>query len=103
MVRAYNVALARRAATLQREGEVRLGTMGKGQVAVEEVIVTRAGMLAGKRIREIRWPHDCVVATIRRGGEVLIPNGDTIIEAGDRLVVVVEPDGAEQVRRMGGR
>lgn len=101
MIRAYNVALARRTTERHREQQVRLGTVGR--VTVEEVIVERGARLAGLRIREVAWPEDCVVATIRRGSEVLIPNGGTILETGDRLVLVAEPEAIDQVRQMSVR
>ena len=40
---------------------------------------------------------------VRRGGEILIPSGDTVLEAGDRLSIVGEADGIQAVRtRFGG-
>ena len=39
---------------------------------------------------DIKWPKDTLVKMIRRGSEEIIPNGQTIIVAGDMLVLAVD-------------
>jgi Trk K+ transport system NAD-binding subunit len=41
-----------------------------------------------------------VIATLRRGRQVLIPHGNTVLKAGDVLAVVVEGEARETVRGM---
>ena len=48
-------------------------------------------------MREVHWPDGGLIASVRRGGDVFIPHGDTIIRAGDVLVVVAEGPAREQV------
>lgn len=43
----------------------------------------------GKQIREIPWPRDCLVASLLREERTLTPKGDTVIEAGDQLMVLI--------------
>lgn len=57
-----------------------------------------AAALAGRALKEIAWPDGILVALVRRGGEVLIPGGDTVLMPGDRLAVVGEADGIKAVR-----
>jgi len=54
--------------------------------------------LVGMELREVKWPAGTLVALVRRDGEVLIPNGSTVIQAGDRLSIVGDPDGIQVVR-----
>jgi CIC family chloride channel protein len=98
VVRAYSLALTRRSAMHHRAYQVRLGAFA--DVDVEEVEVRRGSPLAGKRVREITWPHESVVASLRRRGEVIIPHGDTILNAGDLLLIVAEGDAREEVKKM---
>jgi CIC family chloride channel protein len=39
----------------------------------------------GKRVKELTWPDDATLVSIRRGTRVIIPHGDTIIERDDTL------------------
>lgn len=44
--------------------------------------------LCGKHISEISWPDTCLVVSVTRGSDQLIPHGITVIEPGDVLSVV---------------
>lgn len=45
---------------------------------------------AGRRVRAVTWPAGCVIARIRRGADSMSARGDTLIEAGDEVVAVVD-------------
>ena len=98
LVRAYDIALSRRAAIRHRAHQVRLGAVGG--INVEEITVAPQSQAAGKRISELAWPHQSVVASVRRGRRLLIPHGDTVLQKGDVIVVVVEGDAAAQIQKM---
>ena len=53
----------------------------------------------GRPLREIDIPDDCLVAMIRRRGDILVPRGNTVLEPGDRLTIIGEPDGLESIRK----
>lgn len=57
-----------------------------------------AAGLIGLRLKEVDWPHGTLVALLRREGEILIPSGGTELVAGDRLSIVGEADGIQQIR-----
>jgi CIC family chloride channel protein len=100
VVRAYDVALARRTAMRHRAHQVRLGAHVANGVNVEEVTVEADAPCVGQRISQIAWPCDCVIATLRRGQYVLIPHGDTVLKAGDVLVAVVEGEASVGLQRV---
>jgi len=45
------------------------------------------GPLAGRAIKQISWPPGCTVVSVHRGRSVLVPDGSTVLEVGDRLTV----------------
>jgi len=51
----------------------------------------RTESLIGKAMRELRLPEGTLVALIRRGDDVLIPRGNTTLQAGDRITIIGEP------------
>lgn len=53
--------------------------------------------LIGKRLEEIDMPEGCLVAVILRGGRPIVPHGPTMLEEGDRLTILGEPAGLQQL------
>ena len=94
IVRAYERALTRRVAVQQQVQQIRLGTIAGVQV-VEET-VSPGSFADGKSLHEIPWPKDSLIASIRRNTQVLIPHGNTVIQAEDHLTVICK-HGEEEV------
>ncbi len=98
MIKAYNLALTKRAALRHRAQQVRLGAFSG--INVIDVVVEEGSLCENKRVSEVAWPHDAVLASLRRGHQILIPKGDTTLAAGDTLTVVAEEDAREKVRQL---
>ena len=41
-----------------------------------------------KPLKELDLPSSVIIAAIHRGNDVIIPNGDTVIEEDDRLLML---------------
>jgi trk system potassium uptake protein TrkA len=61
----------------------------KGEYSLVEEKVHPTAVAAGKMIREISFPSECVVAAIIRRNKLLIPRGDTVFQPGDEVLAVV--------------
>jgi APA family basic amino acid/polyamine antiporter len=59
----------------------------------------RSESMIGLPIREIPIPEGCLVTWLRRGEEVFIPRGSTVINEGDKLTVIGEPEDIEEFTR----
>jgi CIC family chloride channel protein len=57
-----------------------------------EFTIPAGAVCSGRPLQQIALPPDCILVSIRRGDEVLIPHGDTLLQAGD----VVEIFGLEE-------
>lgn len=99
LVRAYDVALTRRAMARHHVHQNRLDA-STGALSVVEIVIENHSACDGVFVREVNWPHDSVVASVRRGGELLIPHGDTELQAGDALVVVADGEAREAVQKL---
>ena len=44
-------------------------------------------LAAGPRLADLALPDGALAVMVRRGEEYLIPNGDTVLQAGDHLVL----------------
>ncbi len=101
LVRAYDIALSRRAALRHRAHRTRLD-VSTGDLRVEEIEIRPGAPCDRRRVAEVAWPRAAVIASVRRGGELLIPHGDTQLQAGDVVVAVAEGDAAGELRRLCG-
>ena len=100
LVRAYDLALTRRAARRHRHRQVRLDAAQPNEAGVLEVTVAPGAPCDGQRLRDIVWPRDCVVASVRRGRTLIIPRGATELRAGDVLTVVADAPVHDLVRTL---
>lgn len=98
IVRAYDLALTRREQIRHRTHQTHLNTIGG--VNVEKVMVESGSPCVNKRIREVAWPRESIVATVRRGRKIFIPDGDTLLKVGDVLVVVADIELREQIQHL---
>lgn len=100
VIHAYAVATKRRQDMRYSEQQSRLDAVTPEQVEINEVTVEKGSLVDGKLLREIEFPADCLVASVRHNNRVIIPRGDTVIEHGDTLVLVAQGQAVTLVERM---
>lgn len=60
-----------------------------------EVPVVLGSPLTGKLVKDVKWPSNCLIVSLKRGDKEIIPRGNSEICAGDYLIVLVnETDSA---------
>ncbi|QMU56011.1 MAG: amino acid permease [Candidatus Mycalebacterium zealandia] len=57
-----------------------------------------AHSLTGKPLKDSRLPQGCLVALVRRGGQTVVPGPLTILEEGDSVTFVGEPEAIEELK-----
>ena len=98
LIRAYDIALTKRATTRHRANEVRLGAFSGATVI--DLVIRPGAPCAGKHISEVKWPKDTVIATLRRGRRIIVPHGDTLLQADDVLVMVTAGDARDALSQL---
>jgi len=73
---------------MQRESKARLVTF----------TLHRGDAAAGKKLAELSLPQECLLVSIRRGGQTLVPRGATRLLAGDDVVVMAAPSYDDVIR-----
>jgi len=61
----------------------------KGQYSLVEMKVDSMATAAGKAVRDLDLPTECVLTAIIRKGQLVIPRGSTVLEPGDEVLAVV--------------
>ena len=50
--------------------------------------------LSNKKVKDLKWPADTLLAGIKRDGHEFIPNGDTVLKNGDLLIILTDKEKA---------
>ena len=100
IVRAYNLAIARKNEQQQIAEQVRLHNLTGAHVV--DYLIRANAPVDGKPLREITFPPDSVIASIRRGGQLIVPHGGTVLRAGDTITIVASPDSAPAFEQLTG-
>lgn len=53
--------------------------------------------LIGQALMHIQWPPGILVALIHRAGQIIVPSGKTVLEAGDRITILGDPESIRQL------
>jgi trk system potassium uptake protein TrkA len=72
----------------------------RGQYSLVEEKIPPGAQAVGMMIQDLALPEKSVIAVILRHGEVVIPKGNTVLEEGDEILAVVDPQGTDQLARM---
>lgn len=86
IIRAYDLALLRRDEIQDRTKRIQ-ALEQKDDTEFVDIFLAEGDGAVGKTVQEISptLPKDCVLISIERNGHVIIPHGDTMFKAEDRL------------------
>ncbi|MBC8287523.1 MAG: Trk system potassium transporter TrkA [Nitrospinae bacterium] len=70
---------------------------------VMEIGVEEDSFIANKLIGKINFPKGAIIGALLRQGEMLLPNDEVTIEAGDSVIVVALPGTIEKIEKLFGR
>lgn len=84
-----------------RHGRVRgVYSIGDSEAEMIEAEVLTNSPMAGKLIRDVEFPEGVMVGAVRKAQSTTIPNGDTLLEAGDSLVLFALKEDVPTVDRL---
>lgn len=96
IVRAYEVGALRREEARYRVEQMKV--VSDARVQFVEVTLAPDAPAAHKVVAELSIPRGAVFVSIQRGREILIPRGNTQLQAGDTVTVLCESECAEEIR-----
>ena len=73
---------------------------GKGEMQLVKLTVPLDCAIVGRRLAEIPFPQNSVLVAVERSDEISIPNGETTIQGGDRLMALVKNGAGEKLRAL---
>ncbi len=79
---------------------VTLQALKKGKMALVEIELPKEGGVgAGVQIQDLELPEDCVLVSIVRDDDIIIPRGETHLEGGDTVVVLTKVANEKALKR----
>jgi trk system potassium uptake protein len=69
----------------------------KGEYSLVEEKVHPLSPAAGKYLRDLQIPSECVIVAIIRKNQLLIPHGDTVLQPADEVLALVHGTQLEQL------
>ncbi len=70
-----------------------------GKVQIRQVAVTGGSIAAGRAITDLGLPEQSLVVALFRDDEVMVPKGDTLVQAGDQLLMAATSERMPQVEQ----
>jgi len=67
---------------------VNLMSFKRGKLAIVRVDLSEDSPVINKEIKDIVLPQDSVLVSILRGEEVVVPKGNTVLQAGDDIIAL---------------
>ncbi|WP_078696879.1 chloride channel protein [Caloramator quimbayensis] len=89
----YEVLLER----LLSKGTDKIEKECKAKIIIEAP-VCMSSLLEGKKIKDIKWPSSCLLVAIRRGEKEIIPKGNTVMYAGDYIIVLADENNSAAIK-----
>ncbi len=73
-----------------------------GEFSIVEEKVHPNAPVVGKSLKDISLPPECVFVAIMRKGQLIVPHGDTILEAVDEVIALIHSAQAANLARLLG-
>lgn len=79
---------------------VRLMQLKGGKAELIEVTLAPTSPAVDKALVDLAFPRSATVVAIMRDERVMVPNGDTVLRAGDEVMALITEDAEEAVTRL---
>lgn len=84
-------------AFVRRGSVVSVSLLEGAKVQALEIILPEGSRAAGKPLMKVGVPKSCLVGAYVRNGEAHIPDGHSVLEAGDTVILIAEADKAQRI------
>ncbi|MCX7746950.1 MAG: NAD-binding protein [Clostridia bacterium] len=72
--------------------------MKNGKIVMSEVKVSNSSLACNKSLKDINLPKDCILISVIRDEEVIIPNGYTVLHSGDLIISVSSEEDQQELK-----
>ncbi len=83
-----------------RYGLVHLLDLPEERLEIIELVVSDDAPAVGQQVSEITVPEGALIISVLRGGTGFVPRADTVVEAGDEVLVVLDPGLEDEITQL---
>jgi trk system potassium uptake protein TrkA len=83
-----------------RYGLVHLLDLPEERLEIIELVVGEGAEAAGRLVADVTLPDGALIISVLRDGAGFVPKADTVVEAGDEVLVVLDPGLEEDITRL---
>ena len=77
---------------VRKGGIVSVSLLEGAQAEALEIIIGAGSEVEGNALRNIKLPQECLICAIVHNNEAIIPNGDTVLYANDRIILFAKSE-----------
>ena len=66
------------------------------KIIMSEILIDKNYLSVGKKLSEIVFPENAIISCILRNNSMIVPNGNTVIEFGDKLFIISTPENQKE-------
>jgi trk system potassium uptake protein TrkA len=70
---------------------VQLLALEEERLEIIELEVGAGSAAAGRRVQDVLLPDGSLIISVLRGGAGFVPKADSVIEAGDQVLLILDP------------
>lgn len=79
---------------------VHLLDLEEEEIEIIEIRLTSDSPVVGRPVGELDTPDNSLVIAIIRGGRGMVPNASTVLEEGDDILLVLDPEREEELKQL---
>ncbi len=70
------------------------------KIIMSEILVNKDFSSVDKKLSELTFPKDSIISCILRENNMIVPNGNTKIELGDKLFIISTPENQKEALKV---
>jgi len=71
--------------------------LSSANAIIDQVIISKQSNVVNKLLKDILLPKEALVSAIKRDEEIIIPDGNTQLNAGDQVIIIGKTNDVEEV------
>lgn len=79
---------------------VTLMKLNRGVYSIVQLSVEEGSLAAGKQVQELSLSQEIVFIAVHRGNDVVLPRGNVELKPGDRILMLADEPGQQEVNRL---
>jgi trk system potassium uptake protein TrkA len=83
-------------------GLVHLLDLPEERLEIIEMLLGADSQVTGRKVADLEMPEGSLLISVLRGGEGFVPGPDTVLEAGDEVLAVLDPGLEDDLKRFFG-